>query len=415
MKRRPSRKHSRSERRPILAGNRAVVGIDIGKRKHAATAVSPQGEVIARLASFPNTREGVDLLERKVLRKVGGPRRTLVAMEATGHYWMCLYHELVRRGYRCVVLNPVQTHASFRARIRKTTTDKIDSLGIARFILTGNAKATRVPDEKTTELRLLVRHRRRLLQARTDMERYAGTLVDRVFPEYEGLFSKPFLPSARAMVREIGIAPEEIASRKDEVRDTLHRASRGRIAPEKVDLLLKRAKRSIGSRQAESLATEQLRSVFDYTETIQRQIGEIEEQLESRIEEMDSPLLSLGINPALAATIHAETDPITDFPGPDQYVAYTGLDPSVHESGDTIRGRSKISKRGSPVLRSALYLTAFSVYRKHDYFHRSYQKHRRQGRSHTSALVVVAHRLARVVWRLLTDNRKFTKRPPKRP
>ena len=275
-------------------------------------------------------------------------------------------------------------------------------------------RATRVPDEKTTELRLLVRHRRRLVQARADMERYAGTLVDRVFPEYEGVFCKPFLPSARALVRHIGIAPEEIASHEDQVRDTLHRASRGRIAPEKVDLLLQRAKHSIGSRQAESLATEQLRSVFDYTETIQRQIGEIEEQLQGRIEKMDSPLLSLGINSVLAATIHAESDPITDFPGPDQYVAYTGLDPSVRESGDTIRSRSKISKRGSPVLRGALYLTAFSVYRKHDYFHRSYHKHRRKGRSHTSALVVVAHRLARVVWRLLTDNRKFTKRPPKR-
>ena len=75
-------------------------------------------------------------------------------MEATGHYWICLYRELVRRGYEGVVLNPVQTNASFRARIRKTQTDKIDSLGIARFILTGEAKATRVPDEKTTEVRL---------------------------------------------------------------------------------------------------------------------------------------------------------------------------------------------------------------------------------------------------------------------
>jgi len=48
--------------------------------------------------------------------------------------------ELELIAYRCVVLNPVQTHASFRARIRKTTTDKIDSLGIARLILTGNAR-----------------------------------------------------------------------------------------------------------------------------------------------------------------------------------------------------------------------------------------------------------------------------------
>jgi len=407
-------KQNHAPGRTILAEGRVVVGIDIGKRKQAATAVSPQGEVLARLASFPNTREGIDLLEREVLQKVGGPRKILIAMEATGHYWMCLYHELVRRGYQGVVLNPVQTNARLGARIRKTSTDPIDSLGIARFILTGDAKATRVPDEKTAELRLLVRHRRRLIQARTDMERYAHTLIDRVFPEYAEIFSSPFLSSTRAMVREFGIAPENIASHHDEVRDTLRRTSRQRIAQEKVDLLLEKAQASIGSRQAESLAGEQLRDLFDYTETIERQVAQIEEKLERRMDERDSPLLSLGIGPALAATIHAESDPIHDFHDPDQYVAYAGLDPSVRESGDSIRRRSKISERGSPTLRSALYLAAFSVYRKHDCFHRCYQKHRRKGHGHTDALVVVAHHLARVVWRLLTDNRKFTKRPPKR-
>jgi len=400
--------------KPILAGGRAVVGIDIGKRKHAAAAVSPQGEVLARLASFSNTREGIDRLEQDVLKKASGPRKAIVAMEATGHYWMPLYHELRRRKYRCIVLNPIQTNSRSSVRIRKTKTDKIDSLGIARFILTGDALATRVPNESTAELRLLVRHRRRLVQARGDMERYAHTLIDRVFPEFEGVFCKTFLPSARALIRQVGIAPDEITLHDEDVRNVLHHASRQRLATEKVDLLLEKANDSIGSRQAESVATEQLRSIFDYIETIEKQTADIEHDLESRIEAMGSPLLSLGINSTLAATIHAETDPISDFRGPDQYVAYAGLDPSVRESGDTIRGRSKISKRGSPVLRGALYLAAFSVYRKHDYFHRCYQKHRRKGRKHTNALVVVTHKLARVVWRMLTDNRKFTKRPPKR-
>lgn len=400
--------------KPVLARGRAVVGIDVGKRKHAAAAVTAQGELVARLASFSNTREGIESLQREVLKKAGGPRKTLVAMEATGHYWMPLYHELRRREYQCIVMNPIQTNSRAGVRIRKTKTDKVDSLAIARFVLTGDALATRVPEEETAELRLLVRHRRRLVQARGDMERYAHTLVDRVFPEYEGVFCKPFLPSARAMIRDIGIAPDELVSREDEVRDVLHRASRGQLTKKKIDLLLEKADGSIGARQAESVATEQLRGIFDYIEMIERQTAEIERDLENRMDAIQSPLMSLGIGSALAATIHAESDPISDFRGPDQYVAYTGLDPSVRESGDSVRGRSRISKRGSPVLRGALYLTAFSIYRKHDYFQRCYKKHRGKGRGHTSALVVVSHKLARVVWRMLTDNRKFTKRPPKR-
>ena len=399
--------------RPVLAKGRAVVGIDVGKRKHAATALTPQGEVIAQLASFPNTRQGVDQLEKQVLRKAGGPSKVLVGMEATGHYWMCLYHELVRRGYACLVVNPLQTNARSRGRIRKTRTDKIDSLTIARLILSGEAKATRVPDPKTTELRLLVRHRQRLIHAAGDMERYAHTLVDRVFPEYADVFCKVFLSSSQKLIREIGLAPGKLAERADEVRELLRRAGRGRITSQTIDQLLEAAKQSIGTRQAEDLAESQLRSIFDYLETLRQQIADIEKQLDERAQQLDSPLFSLGLTGPLVATIHAETDPIGDFTRPEQYVAYAGLDPSLHDSGDTIQWRGKISKRGSPLLRHALYLAAFVVYRRHDYFRRIYRKHRSRGKKHCNALVVVARRLARVIWRLLTDGRPFTQRPPK--
>jgi len=397
---------------PVLAKGRAVVGIDIGKRKHAATALSPQGEIIAQLASFPNTREGIDRLERDVLRKAGGPGKVLVAMEATGHYWMCVYHELRRRGYECAVLNPVQTHAQGRTRIRKTSNDRICSEDIARVAQSGKAHATRVPDADTAELRMIARHRQRLLRAVMATERYAHTLVDRIFPEYADILSKPFLPSGQKLIGQLGLAPDNLAARPKEARQVLHAASRGRIAPETIDRLLDAARNSIGTRQTEQVAEGQLVSIFEHLKLLRGQIAAIEDDLAERIERINSPLLSLGISTTLAATIHAESDPIADFRTPDQYVAYTGLDPSLRESGDTIHRQGKISKRGSPTLRHALYLAAFVVCRKHAYFQRIYRKHRARGKTHRNALVIVAHHTARVIWRLLTDNRPFTKRPP---
>lgn len=230
--------------KPVLAKGRAVVGIDVGKRKHAATALTPNGDVIVQLAAFPNTRQGIDLLEKEVLRKAGGPGKVLVAMEATGHYWMCLYHELTRRGYECVVLNPVQTNAHMRAQIRKNRNDRIDSEGIARWVLAGEARATRVPDEKTAELRLWVRHRARLLRAAGNMERFAHTLVDRALPEYADVLSKRFLPSGQKLIRQFGLALANLVANGREVRQLLDGASRGRITPETIDSLLQAAKRS---------------------------------------------------------------------------------------------------------------------------------------------------------------------------
>jgi transposase len=398
--------------KPVLAKGRAVVGIDVGKRKHAATALTPNGEMITQLAAFLNTRAGVDLLEKEVLRKAGGPGNVLVAMEATGHYWMCLYHELKRRAYESVVLNPVQTNAHTRAKIRKNRNDRIDSEGIARLVLAGEVRATRVPDEKTAELRLWVRHRVRLLRAAGNMERFAHTLVDRVFPEYADLLSSPFLPSGQKLIRQFGLAPSDLVAKQSEVRQLLHGASRGKITPETIDNLLQAAKQSIGTRQTEDAANRQLVLVFDYLATLRQQIAAIEDELDRRAHELASPLFSLGLTANLVAIIHAESDPIGDFSAADQYVAYTGLDPSSYRSGDTIDRRGKISKRGSPTLRRALYLAAFIVSRKHAYFQRIYRKHRRQGKNHCNALVVVARHLARVIWRMVTDGREFSKRPP---
>jgi transposase len=211
---------------PVLANGRAVCGIDIGKRRHAAAALSPQGEILARLDAFPNTQAGIDRLEQEVLRKAGGPGKVLVAMEATGHYWMCLYVNLRRRGYDCVVLNPLQTSARGNVRIRKTQTDRIDAVGIARLILCGDAKATRVPDPAILELRLLVRHRRRLLRAVGGIERYAHTLIDRVFPEYADVFCNPFLPSSEKLIRQVGLSPHNLVEKESEVREILRIASR---------------------------------------------------------------------------------------------------------------------------------------------------------------------------------------------
>ncbi len=399
--------------KPVLPRGRAVVGIDIGKRKHAATALSSQGEVIAQLASFPNTRQGVDQLEKEVLRKAGGPGKVLVGMEATGHYWMCLYHELIRRGYACIVLNALQTNARSSTRIRKTRNDKIDSQTIARLILSGDARATRVPEPKITELRLLVRHRHRLIQAAGNMERYAHTLVDRIFPEYADVFCKPFLPSAQKLIRQIGLAPDKLVKNAEQVREILCIAGRKRIAAETIEQLLEAAKQSIGTCQAEDVIEAQLRSIFDYLETVREQIADIKKQLDERAKQLNSPLYSLGLTSTLVAAIHAESDPIDDFDSPEEYVAYVGLDPSLHDSGDTIKRRGRISKRGSPLLRHTLYLAAFVVYRRHDYFRRIYLKHVGRGKKHTNALVIVARRLARVIWRLLTDGREFTKRAPK--
>lgn len=399
---------------PVLAGGRAVVGIDIGKRHHAAVAINHQGERIASIASFQNTRKGVDSLKMLVLDPAGTPAKILFAMEATGHYWMPLYHELVRRGYQGAVLNPIQTNGEARTRIRKTKTDKRDAEGIARFILTGKAKAARIPDEATLELRILTRRLLQLTQMKGDVERTAQSLSDRIFPEYAGCMSKPFLQSGRTLIKEIGLIPNLIASQPDTVMDTLRRVSRGRLSTAVINGLLENAAESIGIGYAETVINEELHSSMELIENIEEQICCLDSVIADLMENRNSPLASLGIGTSLAAAIHAESDPASDFPSARQYAAYAGLEPTTFKSGQMEGSRAHISKRGSPHLRRALYIAAFVCYRRHEYFARTYRRFRKKGHSHNSALIVVARRLALVIWKLLVENRPFAKNPPKK-
>jgi len=379
----------------VRVDHRNIVGIDIGKRKHAATAVTPKGAVIASLKSFENNQAGVELLERKVLIPATGKSKPRIAMEATGQYWNALHDELQRRGYPCVVLNLIQTGNKGKKRIRKTKTDSLCSGLIARTILTGDAQATLAPDESIYELRILVRHRWRMIRVHGVVLRYAIGLLDRVFPEYDGVFCKPFLKSVRTLIREVGLTPKTLVSKKTEVKKILEKASRKQLSSETIDDLLKRARCSIGTKQGESIINGQFRMVVDYLDFVEGQVQSINKELQERMVTLNSPLMSLGIGAEVAATILAESGDITRFLGPGEYSAFCGLDPSVQDSGDSIRGVSHISKRDAPLLRWALYVSAQTMVKKHRDFTKIYDRHINRG--HRFALIAVAHKLQRLI------------------
>ena len=398
-----------------LPSQRPVVGIDIGKRRHAAAGVTADGRDFQKPIAFFNHRADLDRLEQTLLVPLQAEGPVLVAIEATGHYWMCPYFELTKRGYECIVLNPIETRSKQRRRIRKNKTDKIDAKGIARFVREGKFSRSRIPDPETFELRLLARHRWRLSEIVRQFQLAGSSFIELLFPEYEAVFSDPWMPTSRALIRGIGVEPANVLQRAREVRPLVRRASRGRISDAKVDLLLSNARDTLGLQRAESVLSRLIRTSLQLIEATEKEIAAIDRTLASRAEALHSPLESLGLRPHLIATIHAECDPITDFRNSRQFVAYVGLDPSNRESGDPHPGGGRpgrISKRGPRRLRHAFYLAAMGLYRHKRVLRDAYERARRNGHHHTSALVVVANLLARIVFRMLTEKRPFDPEGP---
>ncbi|WP_118788225.1 IS110 family transposase [Neisseria lactamica] len=98
---------------------------------------------------------------------------------------------------------------------------------------------------------------------------------------------------------------------------------------------------------------------------------------------------------------------ITDrFTHAKQLVAYLGLDPKEHQSGTSVRGRTRISKIGKSDIRAALYMPAFVAYRMGafpDFTARLEAK----GKPPKVIIVAIMRKLAVIAFNLLKNGEEF--------
>jgi transposase len=131
------------------------------------------------------------------------------------------------------------------------------------------------------------------------------------------------------------------------------------------------------------------------------------------------PLLTTtpGIGPVLGYTIAAEIGDITRFPTPKKLVGYTGLCPTVDQSGGH-DWRGELSKNGPKYLRWALIEAATHAAR-HPVYRDRYQRTKaRLGKQRGAkvARVDIARQLAEAIWWMLTTNKPFAPAgAPRRP
>ena len=91
----------------------------------------------------------------------------------------------------------------------------------------------------------------------------------------------------------------------------------------------------------------------------EKQLSELEEQIANLLHETNQYITTItGIGDVLGAIIVSEIGDINRFERPNQLVAFAGLDVTVKQSGEFSGTKNKISKRGSPYLRRAIWLAA---------------------------------------------------------
>ena len=114
-----------------------------------------------------------------------------------------------------------------------------------------------------------------------------------------------------------------------------------------------------------------------------------------------------GIGYINGGMILGEIGDIRRFPGHKQLLAFAGLDPSVYQSGTFQAKRTRMSKRGSKVLRYALMNAAHNVVKNNATLKAYYDAKTAEGRTHYNALGHCAGKPVRIIYKMLTDKAEF--------
>ena len=100
-----------------------------------------------------------------------------------------------------------------------------------------------------------------------------------------------------------------------------------------------------------------------------------------------------GVSELHLKAILAELGNLERFSNHKQIVAFAGLDPSIKESGTSVRGRSRLSKRGSKTLRYFLFQSAWGVMMHNETYREYYAKKRAEGKHYFTCLSAIARKL----------------------
>jgi transposase len=298
--------------------------------------------------------------------------------------------------------------------IRKTKNDSKDSFVIAQIMRFGEYSATRLSEENIVALKQLSRYRLSIVDECGSCKRRVIALLDQVFPEYENLFSDTFGSTSKEVLLNCPMPEDMLRISSKKLADMLAKASKGRFKAEKAEQLKKIAAGSFGVSFAKDAFSFQIRQLIEQIIFLEKQLEELEKEIGLLLSQINAVITTIpGVGNALGAVIVAEIGDINRFDAPGKLVAFAGLDASVNQSGEFTGTRSRISKRGSPYLRRAIWLAASRAAFCDPILSKYYQSLKARGKHHLTAVSAVARKMCNIIFTILKEDRPYEALPPK--
>jgi len=290
-----------------------VVGIDVAQKELVVSLGKMQDDWTPEVyarKTFTNTQKGFIDLMAWVKKLTDQTIAVRYVMEATGVYHESLAYFLNDQGQEVTIVLPNKISNYMKTLETKTITDKTAADAIAMFGLEKKLDLWKKPRPIFKRIRQLTREREQLIQSRT-------------------------------------IAKNQLHAEQAE-------AEPGKST-------LERLKKQIAFfEKQEREINQELRALIN-----------TDEQVTSSIKLITS--LS-GIGYLTAATVLAETNGFELVKNKRQVSSYAGFDVKEKQSGTSVKGKSRISKKGNKYLRKAMHMPALSAIRLDERFKAIYAR-----------------------------------------
>ena len=396
--------------------NTLIVGIDIGKFRHCACFAVSSGKVLRRKFFFTNTIDGFNNLIRqsKYYQKKNNLPKVIFGMEPSGSYWFHTYEFLELRGKKAVTVSPLAVRRNRETiNVSKDKTDPKDAHNITDLVAQGKFYLPVYRDKEIRQLKRLMQLYYRLTRQRASLKCRLRGVVGYIFPELEHYFTD-ITAKSMMLILEKATFPEKIVEMgKDQFTSFLIKRN-PRLSWRRAEEIYRRAQDSVGITGEEEATSLEIRLLLQEFKSIKENVALINAKVQAivKMREDYGLLLTIqGVGPITAASLIAEIGDITNFSSGKQLIKLAGLDLYGLESGISIHSQRKISKRGRKTLRTVVYRAAvscvrFNVHLKACYLEfLSHQPNKKKIKP--KALVAIASKLLRIVFRMLTEKKAF--------
>lgn len=322
------------------------IGIDISKDTFTACGCTHtfNGETtFTQVHSFTNDSRGFNQLMRWSKSVVLKDSPLVFLMEATGVYYERLAHHLYKINKQVIVVLPNMSKHYFSSLNVKSKTDEIDARVLSRFAVERTHRLWQPPKPIYIELRNLTRYLVQLNEQRTALSNIKHS------KEAANEVQQFVLKSNQTLVEQID---KQIEKCKVEIEKFI--------------------------------------------------------QKDKDLAERVSNLMTIkGVGLITIATIIAETLGFERFKSAKQLVSFAGYDVVQRESGTSIKGKTRISKKGNRYIRNALYFPAMVATRFNPVMKENYLRIIQQKPSKMIGQVAIQRKLLTLIYTLWKANIPF--------